>query len=109
MKEHGLRPQARRPLLRKGVYVMLAVMCGLAGFGIARTGWLDKRVDFIAIGIAFPFIIVIGEYIRNRLYFKKFQTARCKKCGHDFPFVTLLETGRCPECRSKRIVGLRPE
>ena len=109
MKEHGLRPQARRPLLRRVVYVMLAVTCGLVGFGIAQMGVQEERVDFIGVGIAFPFIIVIGEYIRNYLYFRKFHTARCKKCGHDFPFSTLLEKGRCPECRKRRIVGLRPD
>jgi DNA-directed RNA polymerase subunit RPC12/RpoP len=109
MKEHGLRPQAIRPLLRKGVYVMLVVMCGTIGILLAREGMRDKRVDFVVIGIALPFIFAGGEYIRNRLYFKKFQTARCKKCGNDFPFGKLLEIGRCPECRSKRIVGLRPE
>ena len=108
MKEEPLRPQARSPLLRKTVYVLLAVMFGIAGIFVVRTGVQDKRTDFIIIGIALPFIFAGGEYIRNRLYFKKFQTARCKKCEHDFPFDTLLKTGRCPECKSKRVVGLRP-
>lgn len=109
MREVSLRPQARSPVIRKGSYIFLAVIAGTGGIFIVREGFRDGRLDFIIIGAALPFIFVIGEMIRNHLYFKKFRTVRCQKCRHEFPMEALLITGRCPECKSKRIFGLLRE
>jgi DNA-directed RNA polymerase subunit RPC12/RpoP len=109
MKPIGLKPSVKNRRARWFAYLCLAVMMGTAGFFIAREGVKDGNSSFIAIGVALPFIFVIGEMIRFSMYCGSIPSVWCIDCRHTFDIKQLCKTGRCPECRSRRVVGARPD
>jgi len=53
-----------------------------------------------------PFIFVGGEMLRFRSYCSKIPGVLCVDCRHQFDIQHLAKTGQCPECGSRRVVGL---
>ena len=104
---------AKHPWLRKFYYGFFGGASLFIGVMIAHVGYADYVKDhrqgwlLIALGIAFPFIIIGGEIYRYRDGAKKVRGVRCRDCGGEFPLKAIYKTGRCPECKTKRLVGVR--
>jgi len=104
---------AKRPLFRKVYFWSWGVITVLAGVGIAYTAITDYVASrqlyclpAIPLGIALPFIIVGGEKFRLWRAGKKIRCVRCEECSSEFPLKSIYKTGRCPECSSRRLVGI---
>ncbi len=109
MKPIPLKLSVKNRFNRWFAYGCLALMFGTVGFFIALEGFRDHQQPFIIIGIVLPFIFVIGEMIRFRMYCSKINAVQCIDCRHIFQIEQLCKTGRCPECQSKRVVGIKPD
>lgn len=97
-------------------YLILGVIMGTVGLLIALDAYKDYKAGGggdstfrLIIGIALPFIFVIGEMIRFKRYCRKIAAVFCIDCRFEFDIDELCKTGKCPECRSKRVVGLIPD
>lgn len=109
MKPMPLKLSVKSRLNRWFAYGCLAVMFGTVGFFLAREGFKDNQQFFVISGIALPFIFVIGEMIRFSMYCGKIPAVKCIDCQHVFEIKQLCKTGKCPECQSKRVVGVKPD
>jgi DNA-directed RNA polymerase subunit RPC12/RpoP len=67
-----------------------------------KTEWPSYAIPLALL----PFIFVGGEMLRFRSYCSKIPSVLCVDCRHQFDIKQLVKTGECPECRSKRVVGL---
>lgn len=104
---------AKRPLLRKIYYWGLGIMSVVAGWGIAYTCIVDywktrhpMIPPLIVLGLLLPVIIVGGERYRFKKGAKEIRCVRCRECNSESSLSAIYKTGRCPECGSKRIVGV---
>lgn len=104
---------AKRPLLRKIYYWGLGIMTVVAGWGIAYTCivhyWKTREpivLPLIVFGSLLPVIIVGGEKYRLKRGAKDIRCVRCRECNSEFPLQAMYKTGRCPDCGSKRVVGI---
>lgn len=116
MKPIPLKPAAKSATQRRFTYLCLAVVMGSVGATIAYSSYQEYQKTqgpewglAIVIGILFPFIFVIGEMIKLRKYFSKIDAVLCVDCRHEFDIDQLVKTGKCPQCQSRRIVGLEPD
>jgi DNA-directed RNA polymerase subunit RPC12/RpoP len=116
VKPIALKPSTKSLAYRLFAYSVLAVGGGIAGVGIAYSCYKEYQsthggewVPLIAGGILLPFILVIGEIIRFRMYCGRISRVMCIDCRHEFGIRELVELGRCPLCQSKRVVGVRPD
>jgi len=109
MKPIPLKLSVKSRFNRWFAYGCLALMAGIVGFFIARVGFQDHQQVFIIGGIALPFIFVIGEMIRFANYCSKIPAVMCVDCRLTFDIKQLCKTGKCPECKSKRVVGVKPD
>jgi DNA-directed RNA polymerase subunit RPC12/RpoP len=109
MKPIPLKLSVKSKANRWFAWGCLAVMFGTVGILIVREGIKDNQQAFIIIGIALPFIFVIGEMIRFRRYCGRIPAVMCIDCRHEFDIKELCKTGKCPECRSTRVVGVKPD
>jgi len=94
-----------------------ALVSGTVGVFIAVDGYkhcqssgkTSELLVRVVIGIALPFIIVIGEMIRFKRWCNKIPAVRCLMYAHVFQIEELCKTGKCPNCGSKRVVGIKPD
>ena len=103
---------AKHRFLRRFYFGGLAIMTAIAGVGITYAAICDYAkshnaycVPAIPLGVALPFIIAGGEWLRLRRAAKKIERVECRKCGGGFSYQALYKAGRCPACRSKKVTG----
>lgn len=104
---------AKRPFCRKIYFWGLGIMTVVAGWGIAYTCIVDywktrhpMIPPLIVLGLFLPVIIVGGEWYRLKREAKEIRCVRCKECNSESPLEAMYKTGRCPNCNSKKVVGI---
>jgi DNA-directed RNA polymerase subunit RPC12/RpoP len=116
MKPIALKPSTKSLANRVFAYCVLTVGGGFAGAVIAYRCYKEYQSTqggqwalLVVAGILLPFILVIGEIIRFKMYCGTIPGVMCIDCRHQFGIKELVELGRCPQCQSKRVVGVRPD
>ena len=116
MKPIALKPSTKSLANRLFAYACLAVGGGIVGAAIAHSCYKEWQstqgrqwIPLTVAGALLPFVLIIGEMIRFRLYCGGITGVRCLDCELDFEIRELVRLGRCPECRSKKVVGIEPE
>lgn len=104
---------AKRPLFRKVYFWGIGIMAVVAGWGIAYTCTVDywktrhpMVPPLIVLGLLLPVIIVGGERYRLKRGAKEIRCVRCTGCKSEFPLEAMYKTGRCPDCNSKKVIGV---
>jgi len=105
---------AKHPLLRKIYYGFFGGITAVAGWGIAYSSYVDYRNEhrasagpLIILGLLLPFIVIGGEVYRYMDGAKKIKCVRCRNCGKEHTLKAIYKAGRCPECNSKKLVGVK--
>ena len=109
----GVKSRARRIFC----YCCLGIITGALGIAIARVSLDDYQANDgsgeplfrVMIGFALPLIFVVGEITRFRMWCGKIPAVMCDDCSNIFDIEDLLKTGKCPQCQSKRVVGIKPD
>jgi DNA-directed RNA polymerase subunit RPC12/RpoP len=105
---------AKHPWLRKIYYGSIGGIMAIVGWGGAYECYIDYRDNhrattgpLIILLLLLPFIVVGGEVYRYMDGAKKIKCIRCRNCGKEHPLKAIYKAGRCPECNSKKLVGVR--
>lgn len=104
---------SKRPLLRKFYYGFMVLFGLIVGLSLIFDAIKSHQANpsspyspFLFLGIAFLFIPIGIELYRFWDGVKKIRCVRCQECKSEFPIKAMYKTGRCPNCSSKRVVGV---
>jgi len=89
--------------------VMTAIPIAVVAYNVYGEYQATGKADWPSYAIVLallPFIFVVGEMLRFRSYCSKIPAVLCVDCRHQFDIKHLAKTGQCPECESRRVVGL---